>query len=274
MSVLQKFEPFSYGTGFVDPQTGSLTMAGQRYLQQLFQNGEFTQGSVDELDLTKVPESRLINTTAPIQGGGNLAADLTLSHADTAVVPGAYTNANITVDAKGHVTAAANGAGGGGGWTLLSDQTLGANAATVTFSAIPGTYKDLRIEYEARQTAAADIEFYVRFNSDAGANYQFYVENRFGTGNSATATMARCGACASSGTTANVYSFGAIDIYGYTAARFKNLQSRGFYPAGLFEDRDSSTWRSNAVVTQADLLFSGAQLFAAGSRFRLYGGMQ
>jgi len=146
----------------------------------------------------------------------------------------------------------------------LATVTLGSSAATVTFSNIPATYRDLIFIFQGTSTGTVgDIIF--RLNGDGGGNYSRVQTNNAGSG---------------SNTGLNGFYplyFGTgggnfiLNLMDYSATdKHKTALSRGNNPSLGFVTMMASRWANTAVVTTIALSIDSGASFASGSTFNLY----
>jgi hypothetical protein len=157
-------------------------------------------------------------------------------------------------------------------YTPLATQTLVSAAATVTFSTIPATYRDLVLVLAG--AASTNVTLKARFNGDTGSNYT--TVDAFGTGSAAqSGTSGTIGEInltqnGAFGTTISTFitqimDYSATDKHKTVLTR-NNILTSSFPGVGMLAHRYAST----AALTSI-LIFPSSGNFAIGSTFALYG---
>ena len=167
-------------------------------------------------------------------------------------------------------------------YTLISSNVLTSSAASVTFSAIPSTYKDLEVRFSARTDDTSWAAYcWVTVN---GASTNF--SETYLRGNSATATSGRDSAQSSwyqvrlNGANSDANTFGSASIYfpSYTASQNKpvsiistnegNTSTSGY----VVMTATAALWSNTSAITSITIDAStGGTNFVSGSSFYLYG---
>ena len=155
--------------------------------------------------------------------------------------------------------------------TLINSQTLRSAAATVTFSSIPGTYRDLRLILQTTVVSGAE-DVTLRFNGDSGSNYSRVqiagTGSTTSSGVASSVTFAQIDVQGAPITT--VSSMHKVDILDYAQTdKHKTFLSRSDSASGGV-DAMAHRWASTSVVTSITLGTTGVN-FNTGSTFYLYG---
>ena len=158
--------------------------------------------------------------------------------------------------------------------------TLGTgSSATISFSAIPQTYKHLQIRFMARVANAdtANNQF-VQFNSDTATNYSWHILEADGstvTSNGfATQSSMIGGRISAASATAGVMGVGIVDILDYANTNkyktIRTLTGQERNGAGVIR-LESGNWRNTAAITSIQFSNNSSTNYTTDTQFVLYG---
>jgi hypothetical protein len=164
-------------------------------------------------------------------------------------------------------------------YTLIASNTLGASAASVTFSAIPATFTDLVLRVSGRTTSAGTVSSgFIQMNSVTST-----YSSTFMRGDGASATSSResgdyagfyLGGVVGGGATSNTFSSHEFYFPNYTVATAKpvsqfSVNETNATTAYIFGIAHLCS--STAAISSLTINLNGGVSFVSGSSFYLYG---
>ena len=155
-------------------------------------------------------------------------------------------------------------------YTALANVTLGSTAASVTFSSISQSYRDLVLVIQATTSPSGDNTI-IRFNSDSGNNYNIVMMSGDGsTTTSQASSNQTSGYLAYSGATdPTLLTNDLINIMDYSATdKHKSFLVRDNNPYAT--QALAQRWASTAAITSI-LVKPNTDIWKIGSTFALYG---
>jgi hypothetical protein len=157
---------------------------------------------------------------------------------------------------------------------LIATTSVGAGgAASVSFTAIPGTYTDLIIISSARTTSATDYLIAQLNGTTSGYSSMYLGGTGTGVTNSTITTSGLILGDVSGGATANTFQVSTMTIPNYTSATTKECIANGGFENNASAANQSVT-NSKSSVTAAitTILIKGISFnLAQHSTFSLYG---
>lgn len=153
-------------------------------------------------------------------------------------------------------------------YDLIASSVLSTDAVTVTFSSIPGTYRDLVLVADGSIEAGYAPDILLRFNGDTGSNYNFLF--MYGTGANAESFGLSGSRIAGwqerSNFIAHIMDYSATNKHKTTLTRYNTNQTS--YGLGATVMR----WANTSAITSLRIDASNDPAdFKSGTTFYLYG---
>ena len=217
---------------------------------------------------------------AAVAGGTGSPSSSVTDETTWGITPAAGTASAYSRGDHTHGSPADPGSGGGA-LTYIGSTALGSDGTTISYSSIPGSYKDLIVVARLRGTSAsAGIGSTLRVGNgsvDTGSNYGFvhrYVGWTTGTSNNTGTTSMNTGTMPNSGATSGFWGYATVEILNYASTSV----SRGFLGRSMSQDGSGvlmtdmiGHWKNTSAAIDIITFTASTGNFLTGSTIYLYG---